>query len=152
MARPLAFRWGRTGQEKDSIRHFRISFLKNKTLDPKPNKCKYTRMDKNFRVLILTAWAQAVPQFWLAPQMAMIGFGIWTKRDQVRLLATYFCWWDITSKRVVYGHTTLNTPDLVKEGQVWTRRPAQWLANVPVLKKNTPPNQTHPQNKCDTLG
>jgi len=31
MARPLAFRWGRTGQEKDSIRHFRISFFKNKT-------------------------------------------------------------------------------------------------------------------------
>jgi len=102
-------------------------------------------------VLILTAWAQAVPQFWLAPQMAMIGFGIWTKRDQVRLLATYFCWWDITSKRVVYGHTTLNTPDLVKEGQVWTRRPAQWLANVPVWKKKKKNHQTKPTPKLSVI-
>ena len=109
-------------------------------------------MDKNFAwVLILTAWAQAVPQFWLGPQTALTGFGIWNKRDLVRLLDTYFCWWDISSKRVVYGHTTLNTPDLVKVGQVWTQRPAQWLANLPLLKKKTP-NQTHPQIKCDTLG
>lgn len=79
----------------------------------------------------------------------MTGFGIWNKRDLVRLLDTYFCWWDISSKRVVYGHTTLNTPDLVKVGQVWTQRPAQWLANLPLLKKKK--HQTKPTPKLSVI-